>query len=130
MPDFATLHVILTHFPIALFMVSFAVEWLRTINKLNISPHVSLVCLTFGCLGATCAVPIGWLAASVYGTWNVVLWHKIMGIILTLFSYGVFWVYLKNKKQGLKLVMIGLLCLFTLITGFLGGEIVRPQLLR
>jgi uncharacterized membrane protein len=123
----ATLHAILIHFPIALFIVAWIAELLRVLFNYEVSTDVSNVCLYIGLIGAVLSVMSGFFAAGFPIGWFVIKFHALFAIISFILS-GIVLMIDENKYPVLRLVALTVLVVLIGITGFFGGEIVRPHI--
>jgi uncharacterized membrane protein len=123
-------HVVLIHFPIALFLVSvafdFAAQWRRNL-ALGTAAYYNLT------LAAITSLPV---VATGVAAWQwqlegqplkgTLLLHLVLGVISTVLIWLVWWLHFRGRRagrtlSGYRLLLEGVAALLVAITAHLGG---------
>ena len=127
-------HVVLIHFPIALFLVSvafdFAAQWRRTAAFAAVS-YYNLTVAAFAALPAVATGLMAWHwqleGQKIKGT---LLLHLVLGLTSTVLIWLVWWVHFRGRKPErtlpmyrlpLEIVAAGVVALTAHLGGFLSG---------
>ncbi|MEM9932773.1 MAG: c-type cytochrome domain-containing protein [Bacteroidota bacterium] len=118
-------HPLVVHLPIGFFVLAILLEWFQKDSNKNSQKMVAFSWL-LSALSATAASFCGWLlAASGSYPEQGLFWHRWMGILLSLISFGMWWIK-KNPsiipKKSHAILNVFVLLLLTL-AGHQGGNL-------
>jgi uncharacterized membrane protein len=124
-------HVVLVHFPIALFIAAVAFDYLAQLRK---SPTMAAAAYFNFLLAAVSTVPVVLTGLAAW-QWalegqklkGILLMHLVVGCLSSVLIWIVFWIHLRGRRHPEKLLptyrlpIEGLAVLLVGLTGHLGG---------
>lgn len=129
------MHIMVIHFPIALFIGAFGVELFGLWRRSRDYQHVAQIMLVVGALGAIVAAGLGWFAGGFHLTDRnpILMTHRWLGTAIAAFGIALAYMAAGHRKapERSRTVYWGLLGLMTLaisVQGFLGGTFMHGGL--
>ena len=125
-------HPLIVHLPIGILIMAFILEFAsqKTKKFKNILDPAISITLFWGCITSIAAASAGWLL-SFQGGYDseTLLWHKWLGVSVIVISF-ICWLVKSRKLQVKRLytnALFGLVILFLLTTGHLGGNLTHGE---